>query len=144
MLDKISLSYNMSNQKNDKLYKTIVPMIFRGAGCLSFFNTSYTILQFYHLQVQIKFRFLNPPNERDEEKRRGGTGQRQLAPPLRRAFKRRVEPFSLHPYCAHKGRSPLNTAPSAWLSCLERRGRIYVAARQPAAPLFERFERSRL
>ena len=35
-------------------------MIFRGAGCLGFFNTSYTILQFYHLEVQIKI-FSDPP-----------------------------------------------------------------------------------
>ena len=39
-------------------------MIFRGAGCLSFFNTSYTILQFYHLQMQITFRFFTPPQKK--------------------------------------------------------------------------------
>ena len=54
-------------------------MIFRGAGCLSFFNTSYTILQFYHLQVQIKFRFLNPPNEKNDA---GGRASGSRHPPL--------------------------------------------------------------
>ena len=59
-------------------------MIFCGAGCLYFCNTSYTILQFYHLQVQIK-NFFHPP---ENEEPRGGRATRQGETPLRRAYKR--------------------------------------------------------
>ena len=39
-------------------------MIFRVAGCLGFCKTSHTILQFYHLRVQIKICFVNPPESK--------------------------------------------------------------------------------
>ena len=67
-------------------------MIFGGARCLSFFNTSHTILQFFHLAVQIKICFFDPPESVNAEDRRAsGTG----TPPL---DERTIAPFSLEAF----------------------------------------------
>ena len=79
-------SKHTSNQKNNRLHKAVVPMIFHGARCLRFCITSHAILQFYHLQLQIKiFLFIPPENEAP----RGRQATRLGETPLRRAFKHR-------------------------------------------------------
>ena len=106
-------------------------MIFRGAGCLSFCKTSYTILQFYHLRMQIKICFFNPPESVNAEDRRAsGTG----TPPLDELTRASLSTGRFLRARPLTGAEPKHSTQCRGMLRFQRRGRIYVAARQPAAP----------